>query len=231
MKVDLFPPEQMFCMILIFCRISSSFFMVPIFGEKTIPTITRLALAILITISVFFSVNPGVILPATTIEVSILLVCEIIFGLFIGLLCRIIISSIHTAGMSIGSSIGISAAVMFDISQGDQSSLVGNLMNMIVISLLLSMDFHILFIQCISQSYQHMPIGMLFKYDINIVEVLIESVSMAWITALQLSAPFIISSLIMFVGAGILSRLMPQMQIFFLMLPLQMIVGFLILML
>ncbi|MDZ5762512.1 flagellar biosynthesis protein FliR [Candidatus Cyrtobacter comes] len=220
-------PEEIFTSILLLSRIGGSFFLMPIFGERLLPSLVKLALIIITTVFLSSILENTIQLPKTTLETTVLIIYEIIVGLFIGLVCRIVASSIHTAGMAIGSSIGISAAVMFDVSQGDQGSLIGIFMNMLMIVLLLSMNMHIVLIESIYNSYKYMPIGGLFKNNISIVEILVSSMSFAWQIALQVSAPFIVSSLIMFIGAGVLSRLMPQIQIFFLMLPIQIIIGLL----
>ena len=230
MILNPFSPEVIFNVVLLFCRVGTSFFMMPIFGEKNLPVLIRLAIAIAATIGIFGAFEGSMVdIPQNTLKSAIFIACEITSGLFIGLVCRIIISSIHTAGMSIGSSIGVSAAIMFDISQGDQSSIIGTFMNMIMIVLLLNMDLHLIFIKALSESYTNIPLGMFFKSNINMLEILVRALSQAWQIALQIASPFIISSLIVYVGAGILSRLMPQIQIFFLMLPMQIMLGLIIL--
>lgn len=220
-----FSSEQIFISILLLSRIGSSFYLMPIFGERVLPALVKLALIVIVTVFFSSAFENNVQVPKTLLEIAILIIYEIVVGLFIGLVCKIIASSMHTAGMAIGSSMGISAAVMFDISQGDQGSLVGIFMNMLMIALLLSMNVHITLVESLYNSYRYMPIGGLFKNTINVVEVLVSSISFAWQIALQISAPFIVSSLIMFIGAGVLSRLMPQIQIFFLILPIQIIIG------
>jgi flagellar biosynthetic protein FliR len=57
------------------------------------------------------------------------------------------------------------------------------------------------------------------------------TIATAFRIGIQLSAPFLVFGLLFNLGLGVLSRLMPQMQVFFIGLPLSIMLGFALLLL
>ena len=86
---------------------------------------------------------------------------------------------------------------------------------------------HHLFILAIVDSYKVFPAGSIFVWGDSAL-VIARLIADSFRLALQMTAPFIVISLIFFMGLGMLARLMPQLQIFFVGLPVQLAGGLLI---
>ena len=231
MKLLDFSSATVFCYFLIFCRISSSLFLIPGIGEVNIPSRIKLVLGFVITILIGSLQKNLIPAPASAVEMMLIIISEISIGITFGLMGKIILSSVYIAGHSISSNIGLSTAMMFDHNHGDQSTNVGVFLGIIAVVIIMKLNLHVTIINVLIQSYETLPIGSFFKHYESFSELVIKVVVTAWNIGIRFSAPFIIASLLIYLGAGILSRLMPQLQIFFLLLPVQVLVGFIMLML
>ncbi len=217
---------------LIFCRIGSAFMLIPVVSESYIPSFIRLNFAIIVSIAIaptlYFTVQGLSNLPNTH-EIFFIIIAEIITGLIIGTISKIIISAVHTAGVTISSHMGISIASLFDPSQHSQGSNIGSLLTLFITATIVSLDLHLILIKGIIDSYHTIPLASIFNYNEDYSKIITEAVNAAWFAGIKMSTPIIIVTLIILIGAGILSKLMPQIQIFYLFMPLQILIGIVIL--
>ncbi len=180
-------------------------------------------------------------LPHSIAELSILLISEIFVGFFFGILTRILLSVTHITGMIIAAQSALSAATLFDANQGAQGAIVGNFFSALVIVLIFASNMHHVFIGAIFDSYNIFTPGDFLSDDSEILKgpkntigdmayALIHVFNESFNLSFKLSSPFIVVGLVMFLAGGILSRLMPSMQIFFIITPAQMLLSFFIIM-
>lgn len=198
----------------------------PGFGETYISPRIRLNLALLITLvltPVLGKTLPA--LPASAIALALLVSAEIIVGLFIGGICRIIISATHMAGTIFSYQSGLSSAVIYDVTQSTQGSLMGNFFGMITVVLLFSTGMHAYMLRGIAESYSVFIPGH-FPPIQDFTEAASRILSDTFIVAVEISTPMLVIGTLLFLGAGILSRLMPSLQIFFLITPPQILINF-----
>ena len=140
------------------------------------------------------------------------------------------IASLQIAGSVVAQQMGLGFVTAVDPSQGQQGAIVGNFLGVLGITLIFTTDMHHMVIAALNDSY------LIFKPGEppllgDVASILTTTVSGAFRIGIQLSAPFLVFGLLFNLGLGILSRLMPQMQVFFIGLPLSILVGFLILLL
>jgi len=166
--------------------------------------------------------------PTQPLALFLALMNEIIFGIFIGGAARLIMSGLHVAGTVIAFQSGLAAAQNFDPTQGSQSALVGTFMILLGVVVIFAFDLHHLLLWAMRDSYDLFPPGQLASPG-EFAELAASSVSRAFALGIQISAPFLVYGIIFNVGLGLLSRLMPQLQVFFIAMPLNIIIAFLIL--
>ena len=200
--------------------------LMPALGEIYVQPIVKLVLALSIT----FLMGPILQhlvppMPASAIALGIIIFAEIAVGIVISFVSKIILSAIHIAGTIISSQIGLTSAMLFDPVHSAQSSLIGIFLSMLSIALVFAMDIHLILLLSIHDSYITLPVASFMEHYDDITEVLMQVSSASWNVAFKLSSAFIITSIVVMFAAGILSRLMPQLQVFFLILPLQILVG------
>jgi flagellar biosynthetic protein FliR len=217
--------KQVYITMACFCRISSIFMMIPIFGESYFPVRSKILLALITA----FILSPAVGefyqgLPKSTIGLLFIVVTELIFGFFIGLVARVIVSSLHVAGTIFASQSSLSSSMVFDPTNGTQNQVISSFYTLTLTTLLFVLDFHHLVIQGISKSYKYLSPGDLSSFS-EINATLIKTMSYAIEIGFKISAPIILISLLINIGGGIFSKLIPGIHIFFLMTPLQILLA------
>ena len=221
-------PELTAAFVLAFARIGTLVMLLPAIGDRTIPSPLRLAFALLLSLLLLPFVRtalPAVVGPASTVG---LMIGEVLVGLVIGLSIRMVVAALQIAGTVMSQSLGLSYATTVDPSYGGQDPSIGNFLNLLGLTLIFATDLHHLVIAAIRDSYALLPpVGVPETGDV--VRLGLGALARSFALALQISAPFIAFGLLFNIGLGVLSRLMPQMQVFFVGLPVTIIVGMLVL--
>ncbi len=220
---------QLFAFLLIFCRVGMAMMLLPGFSESYVFARVRLALAAGMSILLAPVLTNIPHAPSHVSALFILIISEILTGLFLGGLSRILISAMHTAGAIIAYQSGLSASLTLGISQQGQDTALGNILSFTSVVLLFVMDLHHLMLRGLSDSYSLFIPGE-FPSLGDFADHAAHMVNGAFHAAMQMSAPSLVVGTIMNLGAGILSRLMPNLQIFFIMISPQLVVSFLVLM-
>jgi flagellar biosynthetic protein FliR len=204
---------------------------IPAIGETNVPPNIRLVIAIAVSLLISSASFGSINMPSSPLMLTIILAQEITVGIILGLSTKILLSAIHVFGLSIASQSGLASAMLFDPSQGTQGSLFGNLFTYLVIALILSMDLHLVIISGLANTYNFFPVNSFAEHYEDFIDVIVKITSGAFTTGIKMSFPFIISGLLLAISAGILSKLMPQLQIFYLLLPVQIILAIIMLLL
>jgi len=142
-------------------------------------------------------------------------------------MARIIVSALQVAGYLIATQTGLAYAQTIDPTQNTQGAVVGNFMSLLGTTLIFATNLHHLAIGAIAGSYRMLPPGGHLPTG-DMAQLVIELTSSSFALGFQLAAPFLVFGFAMYAGLGVLARLMPQMQIFFLAVPLNIMCGFLI---
>lgn len=215
---------------LVFCRVGAAIMVLPGFGESFVPPQIRLMLALVIAMVVAPVVGPTlapmVAPPLTGLELTI--ATEIGVGLFVGGAARLMLSALQVAGNVIAFQTSLAGAMAFDPTSSSQAPVTGTFLSMLGLVLIFTADLHHLMLSGIVESYRMFAPGALPPIG-DFAEAGTRIVAEAFQVGLQLSAPFMLVGITVTVGMGLLSRLMPQVQIFFLAVPVQVMLGLLVL--
>jgi flagellar biosynthetic protein FliR len=225
-----FSIDFIFSIFLVFCRIGSAIMFVPGIGETFVSPRIRLTFAALLSFVVMPVVHSSMpTMPSSVIDLTLLIGAEVTIGIALGMMLKIILSSIHVLGMIIAYQSGLASGMIFDPSQGNQGTFFGNFLTLLIVVVILASDTHYILIKGLTESFKLINFGTFAQHHDSITQMIIRTTSDAFNVGVKLAAPFIISGLILYLVSGVLSRLMPQLQIFFLMLPAQILMGFTIL--
>ena len=228
MPLEQYLPLQVLAFLIVFTRIAAAVMILPGVGEAFVPMRVRLLFAMLLTLVVSPLISSHLPPePRTLVDLFRLVFLEIVVGVYLGMVARIMLLTLDTAGRIIGLTIGMANAEVFNPSISSQASLPGLLLTTMGVMLLFATNMHHLFILAIVDSYKVFPAGAICEWG-DSAFVIARLISDSFRLALQLTAPFIVISLIFFMGLGMLARLMPQLQIFFVGLPVQLAGGLLI---
>jgi flagellar biosynthetic protein FliR len=232
MQIDVsFLPTFAAAFILCFARIGTMVMLLPGLGELSVPPRVRLTVALVLT---------AVILPLHRSAyqadlrafgpVMLLLGQELLVGAVLGMVARLTISALQVAGSVVAQQMGLGFVTAIDPNQGQQGLIVGNFLTILGITMLFAADLHHLVIAALNDSYALFRPGEIPIIG-DVAAMLGMTVTSAFRIGVQLAAPFLVFGLLFNLGLGVLSRLMPQMQVFFVGMPLSILIGFVILLL
>jgi flagellar biosynthetic protein FliR len=230
MRIDIsLLPALAAAFILAFARIGSMVMLMPGFGETNIPVRTKLAIALGLTLIILPLHRAAYHVETTTLTpLMVLLVHEIIIGIILGAAARVTLSALAVAGSVIAQQMGLGFVTSVDPTQGEQGALIGNFLTILGLTLLFATDMHHLVIAALADSYRIFAPGELMSTG-DVAALATEAFTSAFKIGVQLSSPFIVFGLVFNVGLGLLARMMPQMQVYFVAVPLSILAGFLIL--
>jgi flagellar biosynthesis protein FliR len=217
--------------LLVFARTGTMMMLLPGLGEQNVSARLRLTMALVLAAVLLplhrnaYHIDPSALGPAL-----VMLVEEIIIGAMLGLTARLTISALEVAGSVIAQQLGLGFVTAVDPTQGEQGVIIGNFLTMLGITLFFATDMHYLVIAALNDSYTLFEPGQVPATG-DAAALITRTVAGAFRIGIQLSAPFLAFGLLFNIGLGVLSRLMPQMQVFFVALPLSIMVGLLLLLL
>lgn len=229
MSLNEFLPGGVFSFLLVFMRVGGVLMLIPGFGEIFVPMRVRLFIALGLCLTLAPIVGPELPAPpAAPAELLVLLGGEILIGIFLGMIVRILFSALNTAGTVIAYQTGLGFAQFYDPSQGTQSALVSSFLTVVGLTLLFTTGLHLVLLQAIRDSYILFPVGRIPPMS-GFAELATLFVAQSFRVGLQIAAPFVVYGIVFYTALGILARLIPRMQVFFIALPVQMISGYVLL--
>jgi flagellar biosynthetic protein FliR len=217
--------------LLVFSRVGAMVMLMPAIGEAGVPSPVRLVLALAISVAMTPQVQalyPGVA-PQSSVALVILIAQEVTAGILVGAMARIIMSALQVAGYLIATQTGLAYAQTLDPTQNTQGAVLGNFMSLLGVTLIFMTNLHHLAIGAIMGSYRMLPPGGHLPVS-DMLQLVIQLTSSSFALGFQLAAPFLVFGFAVYAGLGVLARLMPQLQIFFVAVPLNITCGFLIMM-
>lgn len=230
MQIDIsFLPALAAAFLLTFARVGTMMMMMPGLGESNMPSRVRLTIALALTAVLLPLHQQAYTVTLNTLgPVLLMLVQEIIIGAVLGLTARLALSALQVAGAVIAQQMGLGFVTAVDPTQNQQGLLVGNFLTVLGVAMIFATDMHHLVIKALNDSYLifapgEMPLtGDVAKHITNVI-------ATSFKIGIQLSAPFLVFGLVFNLGLGVLSRLMPQMQVFFIGMPLSILLGLMML--
>ncbi|PCJ34600.1 MAG: flagellar biosynthetic protein FliR [Alphaproteobacteria bacterium] len=221
-------PTEIFAFFLVFSRLGAMFMLLPALGETAIPMRVRLVMALAVSFLIYTLVSASLpAMPGSALMLGLLIVIEVFIGVMIGTAIRLLLSALHTAGTIIAMQTGLAMAMAFDPAQGAQSALMSTFLTLMAVVLIFITNMHYMMIAAMLDSYSLFPVGTEIN-TADFAETVIRTVANSFLIGIQIASPFIVYGLIFNVGLGIIARLMPQLQVFFIAMPLNILIGFVI---
>lgn len=225
--------DEAFRLFLVFCRVGAALLILPGFGEPYVPPRLRLLLALALSLLLGAALGPGGgLLPAAPEEPAALVLLvgrEVLIGLFLGAAARTLLGILHVAGSVIAYQSGLAAASVFDPGAATQGTLPGNLLTTAALVLLFVTDGHHALLAALADSYVGLAPGSTGLPLGDMAELFGRLVGAAFAAGVRIAAPVVLVSLLLYLGLGALNRLMPALQVFFIALPLQILLAFAVL--
>jgi len=230
MRIDIsFLPALGAAFMLMFMRIGTMVMLLPGLGELSVPARVRLVVALILTAVLFplhrdaFQIDLRSFGPVLVMAGE-----EFLIGAVLGLTVRLTVSALQVTGSIVAQQLGLGFVTAVDPTQGQQGVLVGNFLTVLGITLVFVSNLHYLVIAALHDSYALFRPGEV-PFVGDAAALVTHTIAGAFRIGVQLSAPFLVFGLLFNLGLGVLARLMPQMQVYFVAVPLSILVGFVIL--
>lgn len=223
-------PIDVFVAFAVFTRVGAFFMTAPAFGDFSLSPRIRLAAALAVSAALAPVAAESFPARGDVAGMTLILGGEVLAGGFLGLAARAMMSALNVAGQVIAFQTGLALAQTFDPTQELQGAIIGGFLAVLGTTMIFATDLHHLMLAALVDSYAVMAPGAVPAFG-DLSEAMIAALSAAFSLGLRLAAPFILFGLVFYAGAGLLNRLMPQAQVFFMLMPANLAGGILLLML
>jgi flagellar biosynthetic protein FliR len=228
MDIFHFDPNTVISFYLTLFRISVVLFIMPFFGD-TLPNVIKAALLLVLTLAVWPKLSfPASAFPANPLNLAVMFAGEIVLGMALGIIVRMLIAAVQIGGAIINFQMGFSMVNSIDPLTGQQEPVTTYFIYMCTMLTFLSLNGHLHLIKALGDSFDVVPPGGLFLTPQLMGEVMSFAKQM-FILGVRIAAPVILALFLVDLALALISRVAPQMNILTMGFPLKIMVGFLFL--
>lgn len=215
---------------IIFARLAAMIMVLPGFSYSAVSARIRLLMTLAIALVLFPVVSPYVPpFPVNGMDVAVIVIMEVLLGTLLGLGVRILITAMSTAGDFISYLIGLQAATIFDPGAGSQTTAPAMFLTLLGMMVFFSVNLHHTMITALVESYVLFPPGLAPVDMQDVAYGLLKTTTHALDLGLRIAAPVVVAGFLVYVGFGLLNRLVPNIQVFFVTVPITLWLGIFIL--
>ena len=219
------PLPQVQTFLLIFLRVGAILLTAPIFNSRNIPVLFKVGLCFAVSLILFPILNlHDLPVRFEVIPLVIGVISEVLIGVLIGLAVRMLFVGIQLAGQLVGFQMGLAMANIIDPATSEQVPLLAQLNNLIALLIFLAINAHYWFLRALVESFRLVP-PFEFQFTNSLMEQLVSLSGNIFVIAVKVGAPLIVVLFLMSVAFGLAARTVPQMNIFFVAMPLKILVG------
>jgi len=220
------PVDFAIAFLLVFARTGGMLMLMPMIGERFVPVRMRLVFALFLSLMLLLPLK-ATLSSAANFDSGVfgVLFIELLIGLGIGLMVRMLVLAAEMASQFIAQSLGLSLGEALNPSYQSQSSALGMFLSLLLVTFLFLTDAYQAVIGAIAGSYTALPPGAAFQTG-DVSRLATETLGNALLLAVQISAPFLAFGMLLNAGLGLVAKLMPQIQVTFLAVPISILAGF-----
>jgi flagellar biosynthesis protein FliR len=227
MNLDITPfvSGRLEAFLLLFVRLSAVLMTVPVFSLRAVPFRIRIfvGLALAFTLLPLVPPMPG-LHGADTVTFALMIANEALLGVIIGFVASAMVFAIQIGGELVGLQIGYGIGSIVDPRTESQSVVTTEFYYMLFVLVFLTMNGHHLLLRAAVATLDRAPLGE-FRLTPAMIDMLAHEMSQIFAVALRIGAPVMAFLFISSVGLGIISRTMPQMNVFVVGFPIKIIGG------
>lgn len=200
----------------LFCRVGACLMLMPGFSSARIPAQIRILVAIAASMALIPPLADGIRAALPDLHSSKfleLLVSEIMVGGVIGLLGRILMSSLEFAATAIASYIGVAGVPGITSETGETPGALASIVTLGATVMLFVTDQHVEVIHGLVDSYANWPVGKPHQIEGDVFR-LLHVLSSSYDVLFRLASPFLVYGVVVNFAFGVINRLVPQIPVY-----------------
>lgn len=225
--LSLLSPNSLVLFIIIFTRLTGMMAGAPLFSTYPIPVNIKVLLCAIISFLIFpvVSNTVGVKIPHDMVMLLLFLLKEFFIGFLIGYIANFIFSAVQIAGQTVGLQMGITMAMVLDPTTNSQSSALGQIYVYITTIVFICINAHHWLFIAVYRSFESVPPGIEFLFTPALVNQVALLFSHMFVISFQIILPIFCVLFVSEVLMGFMAKMMPQMNIFMVALPIKIAIG------
>jgi flagellar biosynthetic protein FliR len=222
-------PAGAFAFVLVMARIGAAISLLPGLGEAEPPMMLRIGISLGVTVLLLPGIAPLIPpVPEASIRAAFMIAAEVITGFWIGWLARLVVLALPVAGQLISYMLGVANVLQPDPVLGGQATPIARLFAIAAPVAILMSGLYALPLAALAGSYRLIPPGTMLPGAVT-AETAVRATASAFGLAVRLASPFLLVSILWHVATGLLARLVPRLQVYFVAMPGQILGGILLL--
>lgn len=212
--------------LLLLTRMSGLFLIAPFWGSQNIPVYFRAGIAFTITLVLFPVVDQKMALeaPVSVLGYTLAVLSELFIGWLIGFVAYVVLMSVNMAGKIMDMQAGFAVVNEMDPTSNQQNPLIGSFLYYLTLIVFVVTNGHHVLLAALVGSIDSIPLlGMNFNTDLTML--MVDFVGGIFVTGMKIAMPLTFAILLTNVSLGVLARTMPQMNIFVVGIPMQIVIG------
>lgn len=212
---------------LVLVRMTGLFVITPVFGRKNMPAYIKIGFAFFSAVIVLAAKKFDPVYYNSFLEFGLLIAVEFIVGIALGFVSYMMFSAIYVAGQLIDMQIGFGMINVINPMHDIQVPITANFYHIVAVLVFLVIKGHQMVIKALYDSYRFVPIGGAV-FDERITGDMIRLFGNVFTTGFRIAAPITASILVANVALGVMSKAVPQMNIFVIGMPVKILLGIIV---
>ncbi|MCX6123536.1 MAG: flagellar biosynthetic protein FliR [Proteobacteria bacterium] len=222
--------DQILTAAAVFLRITCIITLLPLFGDGGVPVRIRLMLSAALTAGIYPLVPPSYsaimhnAVAAGVGSMTLLVIKEMFIGLVLGYVAKLAFDGIVMSANVVGIQMGFNTSNIFLPDSSETTNGFSALHRLLIILVFLSLNMHHVYLSTIHDSFQLIPLGFAWPSS-SLAQIMVHVSASLFVTALQLAAPTLVGLLFATAALGLVSRAVPQANVFVLSFPVSFFTG------
>jgi flagellar biosynthetic protein FliR len=225
--LEQFTEQHLAAFILTLARIGPLFVIAPLFSSRMIPARARGVAAVAIAIGFSPIAGKDVSFATDALTIGGLIFKELLVGIAFAFTIQCVFAAVSAAGSLLDTSIGFSFGSLLDPINNQQSGVLTQVYSMVGVMVFTVIGGDAWVIRGLAETYHQVPLDSMPK-----IGALTGGVETAFahilVAAIEVAAPVMIAVIITDAAFGVVSRVMPQLNVFAVGFPAKILVGFLL---
>jgi flagellar biosynthetic protein FliR len=218
-------PGLAFACAMILARAGAAIMLLPGLGEASLPAMLRAGIALMLTVLLVPVVAPSMPpIPGDALHLAAMVGAELLTGLWLGWLAWLLVQALPIAGQIVSYLVGVSNVLQPDPVLGAEATAVSRMLSLLATLVVLVSGLWTMPVAAIASSFHVIPPGT-FLPAADTTETVLQAVAQTFELALRLSSPFILASIVWHLALGVIARLVPRVQVYFVTMPGQILGG------